>query len=274
MTLDERWGGYKPLEPTPSRMRLTEFVDRLDAELRTTDYADLDASANGLQVGPDEGTVEHVAFAVDGVLETVEQAADASADVLVVHHGLSWGGIERVTGRTYDRLEPLFSNDLALYVSHLPLDGHQELGNAAGVAAVLGLEDRAPFGELGPEYVGQRGTATEPYTPAELRERLESELDTGGQPVQALEFGPEKIEDVAIVTGSGTDWLDEAVEAGADALVTGEGKGKAYHEAKEAEINVYLAGHYATETFGVRALQGLVEEWGLETTPLDVPTGL
>ncbi|MFU8869204.1 Nif3-like dinuclear metal center hexameric protein [Natronococcus sp.] len=255
-------------------MNLLTFTDRLDERLRTDDYADLDASANGLQVGPDEGTVEHVAFAVDGAVETFERAAEADADALVVHHGLSWGGFDRVTGRTYDRLEPLFENDLALYVSHLPLDGHQELGNAAGVADVLGLEDRSPFGELGPEHIGQRGTAPDAYAPDDLAERLESELETDGRPVRLLEFGPDEIEEVAVVTGSGVDWLDEAVEAGADVLVTGEGKQQVYHEAREAGIHVALAGHYATETFGVRALQGLVEEWGLETTFLESPTGL
>ncbi|ELY53313.1 hypothetical protein C493_14833 [Natronolimnohabitans innermongolicus JCM 12255] len=255
-------------------MELSEFVDRLDAELRIDDYAELDASANGLQVGPDDGTVDHVAVAVDGVEATFERAIDADADVLVTHHGISWGGFDRVTGRTYDRLEPLVANDLALYVSHLPLDGHQELGNAAGVADVLGLEDRSPFGELGPEYIGQRGTAADAYSIDDLRERLQTALETGGQPVQTLAFGPDEIEEIAIVTGSGTDWLDEAVDAGADALITGEGKQKAYHEAREAGVHVVLAGHYATETFGVRALQGLVEEWGLETTYLEEPTGL
>ena len=255
-------------------MQLSRVVDRLDEELRTADYADLDASANGLQVGPDEADIEHVAFAVDGVRETFEKAIAADADLLVVHHGLSWGGIDRITGQTYDRLAPLLEHDLALYVSHLPLDGHQELGNAAGVADVLELEDRTPFGELGPEYIGQLGAAPDPYSPDELRERLEADLDTGGRPVPVLDFGPDEIEDVAIVTGSGVDWLDEAVAADADALVTGEGKGKVYHEAKEAGIHVFLAGHYATETFGVRSLQALAAEWGLETTYLDVPTGL
>ncbi|PCR90849.1 Nif3-like dinuclear metal center hexameric protein [Natrinema ejinorense] len=255
-------------------MELSRIVDRLDEELGTADYADLDASANGLQVGPDEGEIERVAVAVDGVRETFERAIEADADLLVVHHGLSWGGFDRVTGRTYDRIAPLIENDLALYVSHLPLDGHQELGNAAGVADLLDLEDRSPFGELGPEYVGQRGRTADPYAADEVRERLEATLDTGGQPIQHLDFGPERIEDVAIVTGSGTDWLDDAVAADADALVTGEGKGKAYHEAQEAGIHVFLAGHYATETFGVRSLQELVGEWGLETTFLDVPTGL
>ncbi|MFC6716490.1 Nif3-like dinuclear metal center hexameric protein [Natrialbaceae archaeon GCM10025810] len=253
-------------------MELSEFVDRLDEELRTADFADLDASANGLQVGPDDGTVERVAVAVDGVRETFERAIEADADVLVVHHGISWGGFERVTGRTHDRLEALLSNDLALYVSHLPLDGHQELGNAAGVADVLDLENRKPFGEYGPEHIGQRGTAPEPYTVDDLRERLASELETGGRPIPVLEFGPDEIEEVAIVTGSGVDWLEEAEAVGADALVTGEGKHQAYHEAKEAGIHVLLAGHYATETFGVRALQELAEGWGLETTYLEAPT--
>ncbi|MFC7231160.1 Nif3-like dinuclear metal center hexameric protein [Saliphagus sp. GCM10025308] len=255
-------------------MDLTTLVDRFDAELRTADFADLDASANGLQVGPDEKMVEHAAFAVDAARETIDAAADAGADVLVTHHGLSWGGFERVTGRTYDRLEPLIEHDLALYVSHLPLDGHQELGNAAGVADVLDLEERRPFGAYGPEYIGQRGRTAESYAPEELQETLESTLDTGGQPVQLLDSGPDEIENVAIVTGSGVDWLEEAVDAGADALVTGEGKQQVYHEAKEAGVHVVLAGHYATETFGVRSLQGMVEEWGLETTFLEAPTGL
>lgn len=255
-------------------MDLSEFVDRLDEELRTDDYADLDASANGLQIGPDEGEVERVAFAVDGVRETIDRAIEADADALVTHHGLSWGGFDRVTGRTYDRIAPLVENDVALYVSHLPLDGHQELGNAAGVADLLDLEDRAPFGELGPEHVGQRGTAPESYEPDDLRGRLDDTLDTGGQRVRLLEFGPGEIEEIAVLTGSGTDWLDEAAETGADALITGEGKQRAYHEAREAGIHVFLAGHYATETFGVRSLRALVEEWGLETRYFDVPTGL
>ncbi|MFC7201497.1 Nif3-like dinuclear metal center hexameric protein [Halospeciosus flavus] len=255
-------------------MRLSELVDRYDDELRTADYADVDASANGLQVGPPDGDVEHVAFAVDAAAETIEAAAEAGADVLVTHHGLVWGGLDRVTGREYGRIEPLVENDLALYVSHLPLDGHQELGNAAGVADVLDLVDRSPFGEVGPEHVGTIGRAVDPFSVDELADLLETELEHDGEFVQVLDFGPDTVEDVAVLTGSGSDWLDEAVDAGADALVTGEGKQKVYHEAKEAGINVFLAGHYATETFGVRSLQALADEWGLETTYVEHPTGL
>jgi dinuclear metal center YbgI/SA1388 family protein len=255
-------------------MDLAELASRYDDELRTSDFADLDASANGVQVGPAHREVETVAFAVDAAEQTVEAAADRGSDALVTHHGLSWGGIERVTGRQYDRIAPLVNEDVALYVSHLPLDAHPELGNAAGVADLLGLEAREPFAEMGPEHVGQRGRAPEPIPTDRVRETLEAELDHFGQGVRVLDFGPEALTDVAVVTGSGADWLDEAVATDADALITGEGKGKVYHEAREAGLTVFLAGHYATETFGVQSLQSLAEEWGLETTYIDAPTGL
>ncbi|SNZ12295.1 dinuclear metal center protein, YbgI/SA1388 family [Natronoarchaeum philippinense] len=255
-------------------MELSELVGRYDDRLDTDAYSDVDASANGLQVGPDSGTVEHVAFAVDAGRATIDAAVDADADALVVHHGLSWGGIERVTGTEYGRIAPLIENDIALYVSHLPLDGHQELGNAAGIADLLELDDREPFGTVGAEYIGQRGRASEPIEADDLEADLRSQLDTGGRDVRAMTFGPDEIEDVAIVTGSGVDWLEDAAATGADALITGEGKQKAYHLARELEINVFLAGHYATETFGVRSLQELAEKWGLETTFVDHPTGL
>jgi dinuclear metal center YbgI/SA1388 family protein len=254
-------------------MELSEVVSRFDEELHTDEYADVDASANGLQVGPAEGTVERVAFAVDAADATIEAAVEADADLFVTHHGLVWGGLDRVTGRDYDRIAPLVENDVALYVSHLPLDGHPELGNAAGVADRLGLEEREPFGSLGPVTIGRRGRAPDPYSVDDIVSELDA-LDNGGAPTRALAFGPDEVTEVAVVTGSGVDWLDEAVDAGADAFVTGEGKQKVYHEAREAGINVFLAGHYATETFGVRSLAGLAEEWGLETTFVDHPTGL
>jgi dinuclear metal center YbgI/SA1388 family protein len=255
-------------------MLCAELAARFDEELRTDAYTDLDASPNGLQVGPADREVEHVAFAVDAAAATAEAAVEAGADLLVTHHGYVFGSVERVTGRFYDRLEPHYANDLPLYVSHLPLDGHQDLGNAAGLADLLALTDRAPFGEMGPEVVGQRGTAVDPYTVDELVDLLDAELDHGGEGVQVLDFGPEAVEEVAIVTGSGVDWLDEAVAAGADALVTGEGKQQVYHEAREAGIHVVLGGHYATETFGIEALADLAAAWGLDTTVLDHPTGL
>ena len=258
-------------------MKLSEYVDRLDDRLDTAAYADVDASANGLQVGPDDAEVERVAFAVDAAQATIEAAAEAGADALVVHHGLSWGGIERVTGRVHDRIAALVEHDVALYVSHLPLDGHQELGNAAGVADAVGLAEREPFGEMGPVAIGTIGEAGEPRSADAIRETLdgfEGQPDGEASPTKVLDFGPDEVERVAVVTGSGVDWLDEAVAAGADALITGEGKQQVYHDAREAGITVFLAGHYATETFGVRALQSLTDDWGVETMYLSHPTGL
>jgi len=255
-------------------MNCGDLVDRLDSELRTDAYADLDASANGLQVGRETKRVDHAALAVDAAVETIERAADRDADLLVTHHGVSWGGIERVTGRAYERIAPLIEGDLCLYTTHLPLDGHPELGNAAGVADLLDLRDRSPFGAVGPEYIGQQGQLPAPTGVEDLRDRLVPALDTGGRETRVLEFGPDEITDVAIVTGSGVDWLDEAVAAGADVLVTGEGKQKVYHEAQEAGIHVVLGGHYATETFGVRSLGERLREWGVETSFVDCPTGL
>jgi dinuclear metal center YbgI/SA1388 family protein len=254
-------------------MDLSTFTARLDEELDTDAYSDVDASANGLQVGPSEADLEHAAFAVDAAEATVEAAVDAGADVLVTHHGLSWGGIERVTDRQYRRIAPLITNDLALYVSHLPLDGHQQLGNAAGIADLLGLVDTAPFGSMGPVTVGQQGRFTDSHTVDEIAARLESDLEGIGD-VQVFAFGPETVETVGIVTGSGSDWLDEAVDTGVDLLITGEGKQQVYHQARESGINVVLAGHYATETFGVRSLQALAAEWGLSTSYHAHPTGL
>lgn len=251
-----------------------DLCSRFDERLDVDAYAGIDASENGLQVGPADQDVERVAFAVDAAVGTIDQAAKADADLLVVHHGLLWGGDGRVTDLRYRRLKRLLDADMALYAVHLPLDGHQDLGNAAGVADALDLGNRAPFGEIDGEYIGQRGRARKPFTVEEVRERLASELDTGGEDAQVLEFGPAEIADVAIVTGSGTDWIDEAAAKDVDALVTGEGKQQVYHRAREHGLHVFLAGHYATETVGVRALAGLAEDWGLETTFVDHPTGL
>ncbi|MFC7202538.1 Nif3-like dinuclear metal center hexameric protein [Haloferax namakaokahaiae] len=253
-------------------MQLSEVVARFDEVLSPDEFADVDASPNGLQIGPDEGEVETVVFAVDGATATFEKAIELDADLFVTHHGLIWGGLERVTGNEYDRIAPLIENEIALYASHLPLDGNQKYGNAAGVADQLGLVEREPFGSVGPVHIGQYGEFESGKTSGEIRDALD-ELE-GNDGTQVLDFGPDEISSVAVITGSGTDWLDEAEERGADALVTGEGKQKAYHEAREAGISVFLAGHYATETLGVKNLQSLAEEWGLETEYVSYPTGL
>jgi dinuclear metal center YbgI/SA1388 family protein len=255
-------------------MQLSTLVSRLDDRLDTDEYAGVDASANGLQVGPAEKSVDHVAFAVDGAVETFQRAANQGADLLVVHHGVVWGSIDRVTGLEYDRLRTLLENDLALYVSHLPLDGHPQFGNAAGIATRLGLGDETAFGDFKGRPIGRAGTLDPALTADSVRDELADALPVAADEIQVLDHGPDRIEDVAVVTGSGADFLREAAEAGADALITGEGKQQVYHEAREAGVTVFLAGHYATETVGVRSLQSLVKSWGPDTTFIEAPTGL
>lgn len=255
-------------------MQLQKLANRFDDRLRIDAFAELDPSANGIQVA-NRGEINRAAFAVDTAVETIDEAAAADADVLVTHHGVIWDGLERVTGQAYERLQRLITHDIALYVAHLPLDAHPELGNAAGVADVLGLEDREGFGAVGPEYIGLQGTLPDGSRgSAALRDTLESALDTGGEPVRSFAFGPDEVQEVGVVTGSGADYVEEAAVAGLDALVTGEGKGHLYHTAKEAGVTVFLGGHYATETFGVQRLQSLADDWGLETSFVSCPTGL
>lgn len=252
-------------------MELSELVARYNQRLQVDDYED--AATNGLQVGPADREVERAAFAVDAAVATIEDAVEWGADVLVTHHGIVWGGIDSVTGREYERVAALLDGDCALYSVHLPLDGHSELGNAVQLADVLGLENRAPFGAHAGEHLGTRGTATPGFSSDDLATLIETELDPEHD-VRVLDFGPEELHDVAVVTGSGADWLREAEADGVDALVTGEGKQQLYHEAREAGVSVFLAGHYATETFGVRALQSVAADWGLDTTFIEHPTGL
>lgn len=255
-------------------MRLGTFSDRLDDILETDAYADIDGSPNGLQVGDAASSVDHAAFAVDAASATIDDAVEAGADVLVTHHGLWWEGTERLIGPTYERVRRLIESDVGLYVSHLPLDGHPTYGNAAGVAERLSLVETEAFGAYHGETIGRKGHYREPRAFEAIVADLSETLDTGDGDVRALSFGADRVESVAIVTGDGTDWLGEAIDADADVFVTGEGAQRVYHDAREHGINVVLAGHYGTETFGIRSLARLVEEWGLSTTFVSHPTGL
>ncbi len=254
-------------------MKLRVVADRLDARLDTDSYRAADYATNGLQVGDGDRDIEQVAFAVDGAVATAETAARAGADLLVAHHGIIWGGLDRLTGLDYERVRTLIEADLALYAVHLPLDGHERLGNAAQLAGELGMEVLEPFGREGGQTIGVRAHTKSQPSMEELGRRLEQ---LGHESPQMLPFGPETVEHVGLITGSGTDWLRAAARAGMDTLLTGEGKQQVYHEAREAGLNVVLAGHYATERYGVQALRELVDGWeeSLTTSYIDHPTGL
>lgn len=250
-------------------MKVERLLQFLDDYLGVPDFPDYSTALNGLQVeGPEE--VERVAAAVDASEETIRGAVDAGAELLLVHHGLYWGGLQPATGRRYRKLSALIRNGVGLYAAHLPLDAHPEVGNCAVLARALDLEPSERFGRYEDEPIGW--AAEVELERDELRDRLRRTLD---REIRLLAGGPERIRRVGVVTGSGASFIEEAVRSGLDALVTGEGSHHTYVDAHELGLNVYYGGHYATETWGVKALAGeLSERFGLSWTFVDAPSGL
>ena len=250
-------------------IQLTELVAYLDTYLRIAEIPDAPNALNGLQVA-NRGTVSHVAAAVDLCEATVRLAAEHGADLLLVHHGLFWGGVESLTGRRYRRVAGLVNHNVALYSAHLPLDLHPGVGNNAVLARQLGVALRGPFGEEYDIPIGVWGELDETRTA--LEQRLASLL--GGAP-RLLPFGPERSHRVGIVTGAAGSLIGQAAAAGLDTYITGEGAHHTFFDAEELGLNVFYAGHYATETIGVKALaEHLRTRFDLPWTFLDHPTGL
>jgi dinuclear metal center YbgI/SA1388 family protein len=239
-----------------------------------------DKSLNGLQVeGPSD--VGRVALATDAALQTFGMARQGGAQLLIVHHGLFWG--ERptpVVGALRQRLQALLEAGLGLYCAHLPLDAHPEVGNNALLARRLELSSLRPFGRLdgpGPGArpsgipIGFGGDLPLPLSRVDLAAHCEKRL---GAPVRLLAFGAETVRTLAVVSGGAADLAPQAAREGYGAYLTGETSHSAYHPAREARMNLLFAGHYATETWGVRALgEHLVRRFGLEVFFCDAPTG-
>ena len=248
---------------------LEETVSFLDDILNNDEWAGIDAATNGLQV-ENTGEVEKVAFAVDASVQTVEKAAERGADMFVAHHGFFWGGKDALVGQDYDRFRLLVENDISLYASHLPLDAHDEVGNNVLLLDALGATASHTFGEIGGRDVGYVGKLPSPMGFEEFVGSVENAVEN--EPT-VLDFGPDEVEEVAVLTGAGGGHIAEAAETGADVYVTGEPKHRAHHDAREHSLNVVFAGHYHTETFGVHELLERVE-WNLdvETFYIDIPT--
>ena len=250
-------------------MELTALASYLDGYLRVADVPDAPHAVNGLQVA-NAGTVSRVAAAVDLCEATVRMAAEQGADLLLVHHGLFWRGLQPLTGRAHRRVAGLIAQNIALYSAHLPLDLHPEVGNNAVLARQLGLSLRGEFGE---EYGVRIGVWGEVEVTRHALERQLAALT--GSPPRLLAFGPERVRRVGVVTGAAGSMIPQAAAAGLDTFVTGEGPHHTYFDAEELKVNVYYAGHYATETVGVKALaEHLHERFHLPWTFLDHPTGL
>jgi dinuclear metal center YbgI/SA1388 family protein len=246
----------------------TDLLAELDALLEPARFGDY--CVNGLQVpGPDR--VHTLATGVSAGAQLFELAAHEGANMLLVHHGLFWGaGVQAVDLVLKRRLQLLFDADIALAAYHLPLDAHPELGNNALLAQALGAERREPFALHHGQAIGCLATLPHPGMLADDLFAHVREV-TAREPL-VLGSGPAHVRRVAIVSGAGADYLDEAAAAGAHALLTGEAPERSMAHARELGLHLIAAGHYSTETLGVRCLgERLAERFDLRHVFLDVP---
>jgi len=248
---------------------LITLVQHCDTLLRTADIGDYEGAVNGLQM-QNAGRVTRLAAAVDASAATIRLAVAAGADLLLVHHGLFWSPRQPWTGANYELIRLLTANNLAVYSSHLPLDAHPRLGNNALLAAALGLKKLTPFFTSHGQPIGWQARAT--LSRAELGRRLERAT---GAPPRLLPGGGETCRRIGVVTGGAGGDLKLAAAEGVDMFITGEGPHWTYAQAEELGLNVFYAGHYATETFGVKALAAhLAGKFNLPWEFVDHPTGL
>lgn len=251
------------------KIPLAAIVKYCDQALRTRHIGDYNGAANGLQV-ENSGTVTRIAATVDASLATVKLAIAARADLLVVHHGLFWSPSHPWTGKRRELLWLLIENNLAVYSSHLPLDAHPKLGNNALLCAALGLKNLKPFFASHGQPIGLQSRTK--ISRADLAKRLERA--TGVKP-KVIPGGNEICERIGVVTGGAGGDLKTAAAEGVDTFITGEGPHWTYALAEELGLNVFYGGHYATETFGVKALAAeLSKKFKLPWEFLDHPTGL
>lgn len=250
-------------------MQLSDLARYLDEYLAVRDVPDWPDALNGVQVA-NQGEVTRVAAAVDLCEATILAAASQHADLLLVHHGLFWGGVRPLAGPTYRRVAALVKHNIAVYSAHLPLDRHPDVGNNALLARALGIAPCGEFGETKGVTIGVWGELS--LERGALQARIASVL---GAAPRLLPFGPATVRRVGVITGAGGSMIADARAAGLDTYITGEGAHHTYFDAEELGINVFYAGHYATETLGVQALARHLEtKFGLRYAFVDHPTGL
>ncbi|MCB1279158.1 Nif3-like dinuclear metal center hexameric protein [Prosthecobacter sp.] len=252
-------------------MNLSDLVSHLDTELRIAEIADYGNALNGLQLENHSGRVTKIVAAVDATLPVMQKAAAAGADLLLVHHGMFWSGLQAWTGPVFQKLKLCGDSGLAVYSAHLPLDVHPVLGNNAQIAQALGLTPTGGFLEYKGSNVGV--TADHEMSLEDLVSNFKKSL--GGSPVHLCAGGPQTTKRIGISSGGSGSEVAAAAKAGIDTFITGEGPHWSYTLAEELGVNVLYGGHYATETFGVKALAAHIEaKFGISWEFVDHPTGL
>lgn len=231
-------------------VHLRDVVAYLDATLEIERFRDY--APNGLQV---EGApeVDTVVTGVSANQALFDRAIELGADLIVVHHGLIWGGgLPTVTGPTARRLKALLANDVSLAAYHLPLDKHARLGNNTGLADAIGLAlaERTAFGDVKGVALGLAGGWATPLSRDEAIARVTAGVLGARAAPFVFPFGPPVVRKVGLCSGAAGDLLEAAVAAGCDMFVTGELAERAGELARELQITLVAAGHYATEVFG------------------------
>jgi dinuclear metal center YbgI/SA1388 family protein len=248
---------------------LAEIVDYTNDFLHIREIGDWDNALNGLQI-ENSGDVTEIGASVDASTRVLTAAAKQNVDLLIVHHGLFWQGLQPVTGTLRRQLELAFENNIALYSAHLPLDLHSEVGNNAQLAAALGLTSVQPFFEEKGQLIGVKARVSLPRD--EVDRKLQKAL-TGS--VKAFMFGPKKTGTIGIITGGAGSEIYKLAQEGIDTFITGEAPHWAAVAADELGMNLLLGGHYATEVFGVKALAAnLSKRFKIPWAFIDCPTGL
>ena len=260
---------------------LTEIVTYTDRFLRIRDVGDWDNALNGLQI-ENSGRVTRLGAAVDVSTRVLTAAAKKKVDLLIVHHGLFWPGLQPVRNALRRQLQLAFENDIALYSAHLPLDIHPKVGNNAQLLAALGFKsaqqncrasaaaDTEPFLEEKGQPIGLKMRASMPRS--ELVRKLRTALNG---PVKIFKFGLKQTRTIGIVTGAAGSEIYRVAQENIDTFITGEAPHWAAVAAEELGMNLLLGGHYATEVFGVKALAAhLSRRFKIPEEFIDCPSGL
>ena len=253
----------------------SEIAGYLDTLLEVTSVPDYPGAVNGLQFD-NRGEVAKIAASVDFSTRSISHAIEEKANLLLVHHGMFWGGVKPVTGNAYTRLRMLVDNDIAVYASHLPLDRHAVFGNNVLLSRELGLTASGEFARYKGTTIGVTGVGS--VATADIVAKARQFARRHGGDVVATSFSKDReTKKWAICTGAGAsaETLQEVAEAGIDTLIVGEGPHWTAVEAEEIGLAIIYAGHYATETLGVAALAAHVAgKYDIEWTMINAPTGL
>lgn len=253
----------------PSPVPLSAIVEALSETLCLDAFAN-DVSHNGLQVEGAPDGVRKICCGVDASPAFYERALACGAQLMIVHHGISWGtSLSRIAGANYKLVAPLILSGAALFAAHLPLDAHPQFGNNAQLCKALGLRQLEPFAQWHGFTIGFKGSLPEPIRWTDFLARLSAACPDA--PIRHMDSGPEFVRHVGIVSGGcGAEEYRQAVNEGLDAFVTGEMNLAAYNAACLEPVHYAAAGHYATERFGVRAItKAIAERFGLDWEMID-----